>query len=212
MKPKYRLKSWVVVSVYLLSIGAIISSLFLLSKVLKTKIYANEALSYVYHGILEETLPVVNYKTDKIIKPYAEENVEILKDFYEINADASKQEKSLIYYQNTYMPNTGVLYSSNEEFDVLAVLDGTVADITADELMGNIVTIKHSNNLATIYQCLNEVNVLIGDLVKQGDVIGTSGSNKIESSSENMLLFEVINNGEYINPEVFYQMNQSELS
>ena len=115
-------------------------------------------------------------------------------------------------YQNTYMPNTGILYKSTEDFDVLAVLDGTVTDITADEIMGNVITIKHSNGLSTIYQCLNEVNVLIGDLVKQGDVLGTSGTNKIDSSSNNMLLFEVINDGEYLNPETFYQMNPSELS
>ena len=121
-------------------------------------------------------------------------------------------EKSLILYNNTYMPNTGILYKANESFDVIAVLDGTVIDITADEIMGNIVTVKHSNNLTTIYQSLNEVKVLVGDLLKQGDVIGNSGINKIDSTSENMLLFEVISNGEYIDPENFYQMNPNELN
>ncbi len=214
MRPKYRLKSWVVVSVYLLSLGAIVTSLLMLSKILKERVYSNEPLSYVYKGIIDEdnTVPVVNYNTDMIIKPFELEDEEILKDFYDKDADSAKQEKSLILYQNTYMPNTGVLYSSNQSFDVLSVLDGTVADITADEVMGNIVTIKHSNNLATVYQCLNEVKVLIGDLVKQGDVIGTSGSNKVEPGSENMLLFEVIYNGEYINPTTFYDMKPSELS
>lgn len=212
MKPRYKLKGWVVLGIYFISIGAIISSLFLLNKVLKARIYSDETLSYVYRGLLEDVRPVVNYSSDKVIMPFADEKVEVLKSFYDKDSDASVQEKSLIMYQNTYMPNTGVLYKSEESFDVLAVLDGTVADITADEIMGNIVTIKHSNNLATVYQCLNEVNVLIGDLVKQGDVIGTSGSNKIESSSENMLLFEVINNGEYLNPETFYQMKTEELS
>jgi len=212
MKSKYKLKSWVVLSVYLLAIGAIISSLFLVNKVLNAKVYSNETLSYVYKGLFEDVIPVVNYSIDTVMKPYASETVEILKNFYDKEADASTQENSLIMYQNTYMPNTGILYKSDNEFDVMAVLDGTVADITSDEIMGNIVTIKHSNNLSTIYQCLNEVNVLIGDFVKQGDVIGTSGSNKIESTSENMLLFEVIYNGEYINPETFYQMNTTELS
>ena len=110
------------------------------------------------------------------------------------------------------MPNTGVLYASDSPFDVLNVLDGTVEDITADDIMGNIVTIKHSNNLTTIYQSLNEVNVIVGDVLKQGDIIGTSGSNKIKTDSENMLLFEVIYNGTNINPEKFYQMNTQDLS
>ncbi|MDD4408203.1 MAG: M23 family metallopeptidase, partial [Bacilli bacterium] len=68
------------------------------------------------------------------------------------------------------------------------------------------------NNLTTIYQSLNEVDVKVGDVLKQGDIIGTSGNNKIITDSENMLLFEVINNGVNINPETFYQMNVKDLS
>lgn len=212
MKPKYRLKNWVVISVYTLAISAIVVSIFLLNRVLKESTYSDETLSYVYKGLLHDVIPVVNYQNNEIIKPFESEEVDILKSFYNKDADASVQEKSLIMYQNTYMPNTGVLYSSSQEFEILAVLDGTVADVVADEIMGNIVTIKHSNNLTTVYQSLNEVNVIVGDLIKQGDVIGTSGINKVESSSENMLLFEVINNGEYLNPEEFYNMNIKELS
>ena len=78
--------------------------------------------------------------------------------------------------------------------------------------LGNIVTIKHSNNLSTIYQSLNEVNVVAGDTLKQGDIIGTSGSNKFKTDSENMLLFEVVYNGVNLNPETFYQMNIKDLS
>lgn len=212
MKPRFRLKSWVVISIYVMALGAIISSFILLNRMLDSKVYANETLSYVYKGLFDDVRPVAKITVDKVIKPFTSEAVEVLRNFYDKDADNKVQENSLIMYHNTYMPNTGILYSSKVEFDAVAVLDGTVADITADEIMGNIVTIKHSNNLATIYQCLNEVNVLIGDLIKQGDVIGTSGSNKIESSSDNMLLFEVINNGEYINPEVFYEMDVKELS
>lgn len=212
MKPKYKLKGWVVVSVYLLSLGAILSSLFLLGKTLKASFYSEETLSYVYRGIIEDAVPVVNFNTDKIFKPFMIEDVKVLKQFYDKDADSSVQENALIFYQNTYMPNTGVLYGSTQKFDVVAVLDGTIMDVSNDEIMGNIVTIKHSNNLKTIYQSLGDVKVLVGDLVKQGDVIGTSGVNKIETTSENMLLFEVNNNGEYINPDTFYAINPEELS
>ncbi len=212
MKTRLRLKNWVVASIYVFAVGAVLTSFVLLNKVLKESVYSNETLSYVYKGLFDNTIPVVSFKEDKIIKPYEAENVEVAKDFYDKDADASVQENSLIMYQNTYMPNTGVLYKANEEFNVVAVLDGTVADIVADEIMGNIVTIKHSNNLATIYQSLNEVDVLIGDLIKQGDVIGGSGTNKIDATSDNMLLFEVVNNGEYINPNKFYDMNVQELN
>ena len=212
MKKRYKLKNWVITGIYSFIAIAVVLTFTLVSKILKREIYANETLSYVYHGVFDNVIPVVNYSYDQIIKPFANDKVEILKYFYDKDGETSKQEKSLILYNNTYMPNTGILYKANESFDVIAVLDGTVIDITADEIMGNIVTVKHSNNLTTIYQSLNEVKVLVGDLLKQGDVIGNSGINKIDSTSENMLLFEVISNGEYIDPENFYQMNPNELN
>ena len=212
MKPKYRLKGWVVACIYVISIGAIVSSMVLLGKTLKGSFYTEDNLSYVYHGIFEDPVLVVKYKDDKIIKPFNSEDVNVLKKYYDKDAESNVQEESLLFYQNTYMPNTGILYSNKESFDVVSVLDGTVESVVADEIMGNIVTVKHSNNLTTVYQCLNEVHVMTGDLIKQGDVIGTSGINKLESSSENMLLFEVIKGGEYINPDTFYNMKIEELS
>lgn len=212
MKPKYRLKKWVVSSIYVFAISLTLISFVLLNKVLTRSIYAEETLSYVYGGIFEDIKPVVNYKNKEIVKPFAEDIVEIAKSYYDMNDTEDRQENSLILYQKTYMPNTGVLYKSEEEFNIVSVLDGTVVDIVPDEIIGNIVTIKHSNNVTTIYQSLNEVNVLTGDLIKQGDVIGTSGSNKIDSSSDYMLLFEVIVDGEYINPEDFFKMNPEEFN
>ena len=212
MKQRYKLKGWVKNIIFFLSIGAIISSLLIVNHTLINKSYSKENLSYVFRGIIEDSIPVINYTTDEIVRPYSLEDIDILINYYDKDSSKEEQEKSLIKYQNTYMPNTGILYSSNDVFDVIAVLDGTVADIVADEIMGNIITIKHTNNLTTVYYSINEVNLLIGDLVKQGDVIGSSGSNKISSSSENMLLFEVIYNGEYINPETFYNMKISDLS
>jgi stage II sporulation protein Q len=214
MKERYKLKSWVVVCIYLFSIGVIISGLFLVGKTLKSSIYSDDNLSYVYRGLINDPVPVIKTteSSSAIIKPYDSKDVTIIKNFYDKDTDNKTQENSLILYENTYMPNTGTLYGSKTTFEVHAVLDGTIENITADEIMGNIVTIKHSNTLTTIYQSLNEVKVMIGDTVKQGDLIGTSGSNKVESSSENMLLFEVENNGTYINPEKFYEMKLEELS
>lgn len=212
MSKKYKLKSWVIVCVYLLSIGVIISGLFLVGRVLKSSIYNTETLSYVYKGLINDSVPVIKYENKTIVKPYDNQNVQILKSFYDKDAKSEEQQKALIFYENTYMPNTGTLYSNSESFSVLCVMDGTVENIVNDEIMGNIVTIKHSKSLTTIYQSLKDVNVIIGNTVKQGDIIGSSGTNKIDSSSENMLLFEVEHNGTYINPEKFYSMKLEELS
>ena len=209
---KYRLKSWVVISVYLLAVGAIVSSLYLVGKVLKSSLYDDTNLSYIYHDLIRSTAVVNSSADEKIIKPFTLEEVSVVKGIYEKDAESKTQEQALIYYENTYMPNTGVLYGAKNSFDVISVADGTVESIVADELIGNIVTIKHTNNLISRYESINEVNVMVGDALKKGDVIGTAGENKIDSTYDYMLLFEVEHNGTFVNPENIFGMNVKELS
>lgn len=209
---KYRLKSWVVISVYLLAVGAIVSSLYLVGKVLKSSLYDDTNLSYIYHDLIRSTAVVNSSADEKIIKPFTLEEVSVVKGFYEKDAESKTQEQALIYYENTYMPNTGVLYGSKNSFDIISVADGTVESIVADELIGNIITIKHTNNLISRYESINEVNVMVGDALKKGDVIGTAGENKIDSTYDYMLLFEVEHNGTFVNPENIFGMNVKELS
>ena len=177
MNKKYKLKGWVVFSVYAISIITIISSLYLVGKTLEGMIYSNESISYVYRGIIDDAVPVVSTtKSKKFIMPYQDENVKIIKNFYDKDSDNVTQENSLILYQNTYMPNTGILYGNDNVFDVLAVLDGTVESVTTDEVLGNIITIRHTNNMTTTYESLNNVDVIVGQAVNQGDIIGKSGT------------------------------------
>ena len=107
------------------------------------------------------------------------------------------------------MPNTGILYSSDKEFNIISSLDGKVSNVKEDEILGNIIEIEHSNNIVTIYQSVKNVNVKVGDIVKQGDLIALSGSNKLENEKENCLHFEVYQNGALINPENFYTLDLS---
>ena len=213
MNKKYKLKGWVVFSVYAISIITIISSLYLVGKTLEGMIYSNESISYVYRGIIDDAVPVVSTtKSKKFIMPYNDENVKIIKNFYDKDSDNVTQENSLILYQNTYMPNTGILYGNDNVFDVLAVLDGTVESVTTDEVLGNIKTIRHTNNMTTTYESLNNVDVIVGQAVNQGDIIGKSGTNKVESSANSMLLFEVNYNGNNINPTNIYDKEINELN
>ncbi len=211
MKKKYKLKGWVVISIYIVSLTTIISSLFLVGKTLQKMVYNTDNLSYVYRDLIEDSIPVISTTNNTIIKPYEDEQVTILKNYYEKDSDSNLQENSLIYYQNTYIPNTGILYGNENQFDILAVLEGTIESVTQDDIMGNIITIRHSNNLTTTYQSLSSIDVLVGQSVNKGDIIGKSGSNKIESTTNNMLLFEVNHNGEHINPNNIYDKEINEI-
>ena len=212
MKKKYKLKGWVVFSVYVVSIVTIISSLYLVGKTLQGMIYSNESLSYVYRGLIDDAVPVISTtKNKKIIMPYQDETVKIIKNFYDKDSDNITQENSLILYENTYMPNTGIMYGSDNVFDVLAVLDGTIESVTTDDILGNIITIRHTNNLTTTYENLNNVDVIVGQAVNQGDIIGKSGTNKVDASASSMMLFEVNFNGNNINPSKIYDKEINEL-
>ncbi len=62
---------------------------------------------------------------------------------------------------------------------VLAVLPGVVTEITVwngvSTGAGNAVTVVHSNNRATSYLHLNSVDVVVGQRLAQGEVLGTVG-------------------------------------
>lgn len=154
--------------------------------------------------------PTIN-ETKAIIRPYTSKEVSATIPYYNIDGTNDEQAAALIYYEGIYMQNTGVLYTSNNQFDVVSILDGTVKNVKEDSLMGNIVEIEHTNNLTTVYQSLGEVKVNVGDKVNQGDVIATSGQNKITTDTSNALHFEVFYKGEVFNPEEFYLLDYNEV-
>ena len=155
-------------------------------------------------------------KTDNVVesrieRPYVSSNVSISKSFYDMTDDEAKQQNSLVYYENTYLQNSGVLYSSTSAFDVICAIDGKVTNVSKDEILGNFVEITHNPNLKTIYYSLSEVQVKKDDTVMSGDVLGKSGDNSLNGETENCLLFEVYHNGTAIDPEDFYNMSIEDL-
>ena len=127
-KMKRQLKSSVVYGLYAISFALLVGGVTLLAFSLrKTNTYEDKVVS---KGILdyEEQIPVVSADT-KIIRPYLNEDIKIVKKFYDYQAEASTQEQSLFYYEGTYMQSSGVSYSNGNTFDVVAILDGSVKEI-----------------------------------------------------------------------------------
>ena len=210
MKTK-RLKKFVLPTVYVMVIGVLFISISFLGNILQSKVdYGNMAVS----ALKDNVTPVG--KTDNVVesrieRPYVSSNVSISKSFYDMTDDEAKQQNSLVYYENTYLQNSGVLYSSTSAFDVICAIDGKVTNVSKDEILGNFVEITHNPNLKTIYYSLSEVQVKKDDTVMSGDVLGKSGDNSLNGETENCLLFEVYHNGTAIDPEDFYNMNIEDL-
>lgn len=209
---KRKLKKEVVYTLY-------VSMFLLLFGILYYVDYSNKELkkendeSYTYVSKLFDTNIKAVVSTPKvIIKPYNNDEVKIIKDFYNYKDEETKQENSIISYDTTYIQNSGIIYGGNETFEVLSVLDGKVTSVKEDKLLGKIVTIKHNNNIETTYKCLSEVNVKENEDIPQGAVIGKAGASNLEKETPNILLFEMTKNQKYINPENTYDKQIDEIN
>ncbi|MDF2686098.1 MAG: peptidase [Clostridia bacterium] len=103
----------------------------------------------------------------------------------------------------------GIDFSTDTAIDVIAVADGVVEDVYTEELMGVTVVINHEDGMRSVYQSLSiNPKVLKGMAVKQGDVIGKTGSTaSVESTEGTHLHFAMIKNGIYCNPNEYFKDN-----
>lgn len=159
---------------------------------------------YVY-DLFKNPIQQVNSESDlTVIKPYTNEKVSIAQNYYDYRGEEKEQQKSIIYYDGTYMQSTGVSYSSGEAFDVVAVLPGEVTEVVEDELIGNSITIKHEDNTYSVYQSVTDITISKGDSVNQGDKIAVSSTSNLNKDLNNHLYFELIVDGKSVNPEEYY--------
>lgn len=171
--------------------------------------YSQSMIKNPTESVLKEQEDI-SVEEKKIYLPYSSTSIEKKVGYYNKDDDKLEQEKSLIYYQNTYMPCTGIVYSSKEEFDVIAVYDGIIKSIKQDEILGTVIEVSHNQNLSTYYYSLKDVSLLVDDEIKAGTILGKAAPNKIYEN-ENNILFEVYYQGKSLNPEVFYNQNIDDL-
>lgn len=216
---KRKLKPFVVPAVYILSLAMLLTSVYFIERIINNVVFKSEDVSEVEEVedvVSEDTdvtndMPVVNTEP-QIIKPYVNENVKVVKNYYDYQADNASQEESILYYGDTYMQNSGIDYASDSEFEVVSILDGVITEIVDDEIMGKTVKIKHSNDLVSVYQSMGTVDFKVNDNIGQGAIIGVSGENNISRDLGNHLHFELYYKGSVVNPDDYYGKLPSELN
>ena len=207
MKKKLVLKPFVLPTLYLF---LIIMLMVIATKSLYKEKPKEENLEYVSDTVVEETIPVLEEIEVYVLNPYSGDNIHESTGYYDYKAEKDSQEKSIIQYGNTYIQNTGITYSSDNDFKVIAIMDGTVSKIYENELLGNVVEITHSNNLVSVYQMVKDIKVKEGDNITSGFEIATSGNSKLMSSGSN-LHFEIIKEGKNQNPKNIIGKNIKEI-
>ena len=206
-------------AVYILSLAMLLTSVYFIEKIINNVVFKSEDVTEVEEVedvVSEDTdvtndMPVVNTEP-QIIKPYVNESVKVVKNYYDYQADNASQEESILYYGDTYMQNSGIDYASDAEFEVVSILDGVITEIVDDEIMGKTVKIKHSNDLVSVYQSMGTVDFKVNDNVGQGAIIGVSGENNISRDLGNHLHFELYYKGSVVNPDDYYGKLTSELN
>jgi len=102
--------------------------------------------------------------------------------------------------------HNGVDIKAPEGTPVYATANGMVREIRSNHEegkgYGKYIIIDHSNGYSTMYTQLSKINVKEGQEIKKGDVIGLVGSTGISTGPH--LHYEVMKDGENVNPENYY--------
>ncbi|WJY26497.1 MULTISPECIES: M23 family metallopeptidase [Sporosarcina] len=154
-------------------------------------------------GVTVET----NAKAENLKYPFKEDlldQVAILQDFYDPEADAATRENALLVFKQQYVTNEGVTLSvGGQPFEVVAAMSGKVDKIISDPFQGDEIVLSHKDGLKTIYRSVTGILVKEGDEIQQGEVLATTAENEWNAAAGIHLHFEVQKDNVAVNPHSF---------
>jgi murein DD-endopeptidase MepM/ murein hydrolase activator NlpD len=112
------------------------------------------------------------------------------------------------YVKSRGKQHTGVDFAVLKKEPVVASFDGVVRVAKKYEEYGNTVVIRHYNGLETLYALLDQVNVITGQKVNAGELIGYVGAS---SDKKSALHFETRFFNELFNPEKMINFSERKL-
>lgn len=136
--------------------------------------------------------------------PFSEElldDVAILQNYYDWEAEENVRENSLLVFNQTYETNTGISISIEDQpFEVVAAKTGVIEEVITDVFQGDEIVITHSDGMKTVYSSLSDVLVKTGDEVTQGTALGKAAANEWNPNAGTHLHFKVLVDDEAVNP------------
>lgn len=94
--------------------------------------------------------------------------------------------------------HSGIDIAGGHKTPIIAPADGEVMHIFENRIMGNVIQIRHRQDLRTTYGHLHSVAVQRGERVERGDIIGYMGNSGRSTGTH--LHYEVVKQGEAIDP------------
>jgi stage II sporulation protein Q len=156
----------------------------------------------------------VNKALENFKMPVAKADDAVVKmKFYDFQGKAEDQEAALVFYNNTYVPNTGIdiTMKDGETFDVVASLSGTVTRVDEDAVLGNVIEVEHDKGIVTQYQSVKDIKVKVGEQVKQGQVLAKAGQSLFNEKAGTHVHFEIRKDGVAVNPTNYFEKSLTTL-
>ncbi|MFS8650517.1 MAG: M23 family metallopeptidase [Caldibacillus sp.] len=201
-------RRWVYPAIYIAAAAIILTSvLYLLNREVENK---EQEQSYDEHStrMTEEDAVEVNVPYETFAWPVADpDEVEIATPFYEATAAPEEQEAALLYYGNSFQPNTGIdiVAKNGETFAVQAAMSGTVVSVEEDALLGNVIVIEHADGVKTVYSAVEDILVKEGDKVVQGQKLANAGRSLLNEEADVHTHFEIRKNDKPVNPLAYFE-------
>ena len=114
---------------------------------------------------------------------------------------------NLIYSETLkeWITHTAIDIKADKTSVIKSAADGVIKSIVNDPRYGLTIVIGHDEGYETVYSNLLTAEfVVVGEDVTQGQTIGTAGNTAaFESSMECHLHFELLKDGEYLDPTIY---------
>ena len=150
------------------------------------------------------SLPVTENTTEEATEPYAKpyEDYFSLPLGTDILKDYSPTTPSYNATLGDWRTHGGIDFSAPDGSQVKAIAYGEVKAVYEDALYGTVIEVDHGNEVIARYCGMNKsaLEVVAGDKVESGSLLGYLGSVPCEKSELSHLHFEIYYKGENVDP------------
>jgi murein DD-endopeptidase MepM/ murein hydrolase activator NlpD len=162
------------------------------------------------YGLYQNQWDTLFIRSEKIEIPFFDNQIRIMlvQDGNTPFAFPISSAVSTGFVKNRGKQHTGVDFAVQKREPVVACFDGVVRIAKKFEEYGNTVVIRHYNGLETVYALLDNVNVVTGQKVNAGDLIGYVGTTQ---NPKGVLHFETRFFNEFFNPEKMINFSERKL-
>ena len=159
-------------------------------------------LTYENKNLLEENIiseKIIKNKEDRVIVKGSMAEGEIAMVATDSFITPSRGAVTSGFGERWGKMHSGMDIGAESGSPIIAALDGIISYAGWEQGYGNTITIKHADNIVTLYGHCSKINVVLGQPVNKGDIIGAVGSTG--NSTGPHLHFEVRINGVAVNPK-----------